>query len=121
MATKQRGKEVSDAQKENQIDPAGSYFGTDGAGFEHYYCMGNRRMTVVDRGAGESKTFKIPHIENALVEWAVNTIVANDGALWQDIKLDPGREQVLTGEVEDEEFERRLAHKGVELTEEVED
>lgn len=118
MSTTQRGKEVSDASAENnQIDPAGSYFGTDGAGFEHYFSMGSRRMTVVDQAAGESKTFKIGNIDNALVEWAINTIVQHDGTLWEEIRLDPARADVLTGDVEDEEFEARLEYEGVDPTE----
>jgi len=39
-------------ETDEQIDPNGSFFGTDGAGFEHYYQMGARRMTVVDQAAG---------------------------------------------------------------------
>jgi len=118
MATTQHGKEVSDASADNdQIDPAGSYFGTDGAGFEHYFQMGSRRMTVVDQAAGESRTFKIPHIDNALAEWAINTIVQHDGAMWQDIRLSSARADVLTGDVEDDEFEARLEHEGVDVEE----
>ena len=76
-------------------DVPGSYLGTDGNGWQHYYQMGTRKVTVVD--GDERKTFRVGR-EQTLIEWAAATI-RETGAHWQDIRLDSEAEAVLTGEI----------------------
>lgn len=109
MATTQAHKNDT---ADRRADVPGTYFGTDGAGFDHYYSMGSRKMTVVD--GDDTRTFKIPTSfegDGILLRWAVHTMAEHDGAYWNEIHLDPQYADVLCGRVEDEEFERILAGK----------
>ena len=80
---------------ETPADVPGSYLGTDGNGWQHYYQMATRKVTVVD--GDERKTFRVGR-DQTLIEWAAAT-VRETGAHWQDIRLDSEAEAVLTGEI----------------------
>ena len=80
----------------------GTFFGTDGAGFEHYYEMASRTMTMVDREAGKRRQFTIPESETPgdrpLIDWAIHT-VKQHGAAWETIKVDQPERAWLQGDV----------------------
>ena len=103
MATTQFTDEtVSDVQQRPRYDNQvpGSYFGTDGAGFEHYFVMGAQRMRVTD--GDEVRTFRIPH-DKDLVDWAIQTVEQHK-AYWADVRLDPPQHLWLEGAVPVGEF-----------------
>lgn len=87
----------------------GSYFGTDGAGFEHYWSSATRTMTVLNPESGEAREFEIPselHDPDArpMVDWAIDTIEQH-GEAWVDVRT--GREHErkwLQGELPVGEF-----------------
>lgn len=94
MATAQQRK--TDAEQQTESDVPGAYFGTDGAGFDHYWMSGDRYMRVTD--GDDVRKFKIPDGES-LVDWAIHSVVEHD-AYWEQIKLDPPKCYWLTGELE---------------------
>jgi len=75
--------------------PPGFYLGTDGAGLEHYYQTGTRRVTVV--GDDGQRSYKIGDDQD-LIDWAIATVKEHE-KFWEGINVDPLKEQWLTGEV----------------------
>lgn len=80
----------------------GSYFGTDGRGFEHYYSVGTRIVTMVDPETDERKTMHIPEAEAPedapLLDYAIH-VVEEWEAYWEEIRLDEPKRSWLKGDV----------------------
>lgn len=116
MSSARTAKKTTEAQLGQRV--RGGYLGTDGAGYEHYYQMGSRIVTMTD--GDETREFKIPtsseRYESPLLSWAFHVIVQHDGALWEELRIDDVRADVMEGKVEDEEFDQ-LVEEALENTE----